>query len=110
MDPAQLLRERERRLAAEYRASHPPRAFDGEDLQCQDLETAEHWVGVYTELVDFVHSLVTPLSLEHPSRAPGEPSPTQRAIELQAGLLELHLAYWTDRLDRLREHPDPRSR
>lgn len=106
MDPAELLREQEGRLVAEYRASHPPRAFDGEDLQSEDLATAEHWVGVYTELVDFVHSL--------PSLSPGDPdqSPvgTPRippAIDLQARVLELHLAYWTDRLRRLRNGPGP---
>lgn len=103
MDPAQLLRERERQLIAEYPASHPPQAFDGEDLQCEDSATVEHWVGVYTELVDFVHSLVKPSSPDHPPQAP----PAPRAIELQARILELHLAYWTDRLNRLHEDSRP---
>lgn len=107
MDPAQLLRERERRLVAEYPASHPPKAFDGEDLKSEDPRTVEHWVAVYSELVDFVHSIVGPGCHEGPAAASGGTPDSLPAIELEARVLELHLAYWNDRRAGLRRDPGP---
>ena len=106
MDPTQLLRERECRLMAEYRASRAPRAFDWEDLQCEDPAIIKHWVDVYTELVEFAHSVIGPASADRPS---GEGPKRQSALELQTRVLELHLAYWTGRLGRSGEDPGPEA-
>lgn len=100
VDPAKVLRDQERLLAIEYGASHPPASLGGEDLDCRDPRDARHWVRVYTELVEFIHGLMEgqpPEPIEEPGRVP----PGARAMALQASVLELHLAFWTDRLRRL---------
>jgi hypothetical protein len=104
VDPADRLRERERRLVTKYGGDHPPKSFDGEDLQSEDPADAEHWVGVYSELVQFMHSLIEAASQASPDQAP--PGNGLRGLRLQAQVLELHLAYWTDRLNGLSGIPD----
>ncbi|MBO0702180.1 MAG: hypothetical protein J2P38_04555 [Candidatus Dormibacteraeota bacterium] len=106
MDPAQALRDRERRLALQFGASQPPRALSGEDLECCDPRDARHWVGVYSELVEFMHGLLDC----PPTGCAGDPAHTPdkvpdhlRAMTLQVSVLELHLAFWKDRLRRLTE-------
>lgn len=100
MDPAERLRERERRALTEYPGLHPPHSFDGEDLQSQDPGDAEHWVGVYGELTEFMHTLIELASRTSPDEA--DPDHGLRGLRLQANLLELHLTYWTDQLERAR--------
>lgn len=104
MDPAEVLRDQERLLATEYGASHPPASLGGEDLYCEDVRDARHWVRVYTELVEFVQGLIEGQS-SAPARSAGlEPTCTPaalRAMTLQRRVLELHLAYWTEQLRRL---------
>jgi hypothetical protein len=105
VDPAERLRERERRLLSKYGGTHPPRSFDGENLQSEDPRDAEHWVGVYTELVQFIHTLIESAAEASPGHAtpePGRQTNGVRGMRLQAQVLELHLAFWTDRLNRLR--------
>ena len=103
MDPAEVLRDRERLLAIEYGASHPPHSLSGEDLECDDPRDARHWIRVYTELVEFAHGLAQDGSSERDDDAPevGYLHRDARAMTLQVRVLELHLAYWTDRLRRL---------
>lgn len=110
MDPAEVLRDRERVLALEYGASHPPHALSGEDLECEDPRDARHWVRVYSELVDFVHSLAqneSPEPVDGEAQDAGSLPPDVRAMTLQVRVLELHLAYWTERLRRLGRGCDP---
>ena len=93
MDPLEL-REMERLLATEYGVEHTPNSPDSDDLESDDVEDAEHWVQVFTELMEFGHTM-----RETASEAPLD----QRcALALQAKLHELHLAYWASRLDRAR--------
>lgn len=112
MDPADRLREREQRLATKYGGDHPPRSFDGENLQSEDPGDAEHWVDVYTELVAFMHTLIESVSAASPEQATtgaARRADGLRGLRLQCRILELHLSYWTDRLNRLnrlREIPE----
>ena len=90
----------------EYGASRPPSSLGGEDLECDDPRDARHWIGVYTELLGFVHEL-----MQHQSSERGESE--MRAMTLQARVIELHLAFWTDRLrrlDKLDQGDDPPQR
>lgn len=101
MDPAQLLRQRERRLVREYGAGHPHRAFGGEDLGSEDLEDVEHWVAVYTELVQFMQNLIDSAS-QAAAGPPAEGDDPLRGMTIQTRCLELHLNFWSDKLSRLR--------
>lgn len=104
MDPAEVLRDSERDLATRFGVSHPPHALSGEDLDCSDPRDARHWVGVYTELFDFVHGLLDlscPEDLDESPPSPDQLPDNVRAMMLQVRVLQLHLAYWTDRLRRL---------
>lgn len=104
MDPAQRLRERERHLVTKYGGDHPPRSFDGENLQSEDPHDAEHWVDVYTELVGFMHTLIesaSQVSADQEATGTGRHADGLRGLRLQCKILELHLTYWTDRLNRL---------
>lgn len=110
MDPAKVLRDQERLLAREYGASHAPHPLGGEDLECDDPRDARHWVRVYTELVEFVHGLIEEQSsrrIDDPNLNPGRLPAAMRAMTLQARVLELHLAYWTERLRRYGDSFDP---
>lgn len=113
MDPAKVLRDQERLLAMEYGATHTPHPLGGEDLDCEDPRDASHWVRVYSELVEFMEGLLE----EQRARAIDDPADpalqadqlpaAMRAMTLQARVLELHLAYWTQRLARLGGGSDP---
>lgn len=110
MDPAERLREGERRLAIKYGGEHPPRSFDGEDLQSDDPADAEHWVGVYVELIQFMETLIESASSVPSGRFPTGGAPTAdglHGLRLQAQILELHLTYWTERLNGLCGHAGP---
>ena len=101
-----MLRQSERLLAAQYGADGPPKLIDSEDLECEDPADVEHWVAVYTELVDFTRSLLE--TAPSPAESVGGPSTPEhascdlRALMLLARVQELHLTYWTERRDRLR--------
>lgn len=112
LDPAKALRDQERLLASEYGASRPPHALGGEDLECDDPRDARHWVAVYSELVTFAHGLIeehSPGWLADRSCDPLRLPESVRAMTLHARVLELHLAYWTDRLRRLGGVRGPRG-
>lgn len=105
----EVLRYRERLLAVEYGAAGPPKGLDGEDFECTDVADVEHWVKVYTELVEFTRGLLD--APPGPSGA-GDLGSSQghcdlRALALQARVQELHLCYWVNRLDQLRNGSGP---
>lgn len=104
LDAAKVLRDQERDLAMEYGASRPPHPLlGGEDLECDDPRDARHWIGVYTELVQFMRALIEEQSsgsLDDPTLEPRRLPAGVRAMTLQARVLELHLSYWTERLRR----------
>lgn len=106
MDPARVLREQQRLLAAETGVGEPP-PLEGEDLDSGDIADIEHWVDVYSALVTFTRSLLESASAESPDGV--DPAPDQtpydlRVLMLQAQVQELHLTYWVNRLNRLRGH------
>lgn len=105
MSWGEILRHRERLLAVQYGAEYPPKGPDGEDLECDDVADVEHWVKVYTELVDFTRGLLADASPPAPAEghpARGEAGSHMRALTLLARVQELHLIYWVSRLDQLR--------
>lgn len=106
----EMLQQTERLLALQYGADGPPKRLDDEDLQCDDMADVEHWVRVYTELVDFTRSLLDAASSPGASGAGGRiqgRSPSElRALMLQARVQELHLTYWTERLKHLHQESD----
>lgn len=108
MTLGEVLRQRERLLAVQYGVDHPPKGLDGEDLECDDLADAEHWVKVYTELADFTRSLLESASPGAPAGHPGSDrsSGDLTALMLAARVHELHLAYWVNRLNGLRMECD----
>ena len=79
--------------------------MSGEDIQSEDAADAEHWVSVYAELVDFSRT-VAERSDEMQSQGGTSglaQDPNQARLTLQSKVQELHLAYWVERLNRLRE-------
>lgn len=104
MDSAEVLRERERLLAIRYGADHRREGLDGEDLRSDDPRDAAHWVRVYTELVDFLRGMTasdSAVPTGDSMRAVG-PLRDRRALMLELKVHELRLAFWTERLRRLR--------
>lgn len=101
MEPARVLRDQERLLAVEYGVGEPG-PVEGEDLESDDIADAEHWVDVYSELVELSRGLLESASAGSPG--PGDPAPDP-ALMLQAQVQELHLTYWVNRLNRLRTRP-----
>lgn len=104
MEPARVLREQQHLLAVEFGAGDPG-FVEGENLESDDIADAEHWVDVYSELVDLTRSLLESASTGSPGAAgptPEEASTDLRALMLQAQIRELHLTYWVNRLNRLR--------
>jgi hypothetical protein len=74
----------------------------GEDPLSIDVEDAEHWLAVYTELVAMASSLVKP----PPSQKPGSPTagaPDEELAFLNERLaaLEVRLRFWRQRLEQL---------
>lgn len=106
----EMLRQKERLLALEYGAEEPPRRLAEEDLECDDRADVEHWVKVYTELVDFTRSLLdvasSPGASDAGSPVSGRGPNDLRSLMLQARVQELHLRYWTDRLNHLGQEAD----
>lgn len=104
------LRQTEYVLALQYGAEGPPKRLAGEDLECDDRADVEHWVKVYTELVDFTRSLLdvasSPGASDAGNPASGRGPSDRRALKLQARVQELHLRYWTDRLNHLGQEAD----
>lgn len=105
MDPIEVLRQRERLLAVRYGADHAPDVLDGEDLQSDDPADAEHWVQVYTELVDFLRTVGPASGAPLADRTETPAVQERRAMRLERKVHELRLAFWTDRLERLRTEP-----
>ncbi len=78
----------------------------GEDVETPYLDDAEHWVSVYGELVDFKHELMKQIEqhqedAEH-AQSEQEMERDRRATELELERIQLHLAYWEQRRDELR--------
>lgn len=82
------------------------RAFErGEELNSAHLSDAEHWIAIYSSLVDFVRDLLArmvPGGLEVRGRPSRDLFRTRLALELELKLYELHLRYWRRRKDQLR--------
>lgn len=78
----------------------------GEDVAGVRLEDADHWVAVYSELLEFKCDLLR--EIDRQARAMGqegaeEISYDRRAFMLELQRLQLHLEYWLQRRERLRE-------
>lgn len=106
---AELLQQ-SRRLAIEEASlmgtAGSARALEkGEELSTPYLSDAEHWVTIYSSLVDFVRDLLpsmVPGGLDARGRFSNDLSRTRLALELELRLYELHLRYWNRRKDQLR--------
>lgn len=99
----ETLRHAEQRLAARYGADGPPKLLDADDLDSYDPADVEHWVKVYTELVEFTSGLLhgVPAGGGSASGAPvSGPAPLdRRALMLLVEVQQLHLTFWLDRLN-----------
>jgi hypothetical protein len=83
-------------------AQEATKLMPGEDPLSSDVEDAEHWLAVYTELVEMARALVKP----PPSHKPGSPttdtgSPEMRFIQERLAALEDRLEFWRLRLGQL---------
>jgi len=104
MESVHVLLEQQHLLAVEYGADEP-RPVEGEDLESADIADAEHWVDVYSGLVDFTCGLLESgprASGDADDPAPGRSPDDLRPLMLQAQVQELHLTFWVNRLNRLR--------
>lgn len=77
----------------------------GEDVASSEVGDADHWVAVYSELVEFKCDLLR--EFDRQARAMGEDavglvSPNRRVFALELRRLQLHLEYWLGRRDELR--------
>lgn len=104
MDIHDFLRQRDRLLhmQAELQSDRAkPRDLEGEDLESTHPEDAEHWVAVYQELCRFKRFLLASIRQESEfvdRAAKGELSRDDRALSVELERLELHLAFWKERL------------
>jgi hypothetical protein len=74
----------------------------GEDPLSIDVEDAEHWLAVYTELVAMASSLVKPPpSQKLGSPAAGAPDDELAFLNERLAALEVRLHFWRQRLDQL---------
>lgn len=88
-------------MIVEHRCDQPPTGIHAKALLCEDGLDAEDLVAVYAELSDFMRSLLEPW-------APGAFEPAGdladqlpdhlRSVAMRIKLVDLRLAYWTDRL------------
>lgn len=109
MEPVHVLREQQRLLAAEYGVGEPP-PLDGEDLESADIADVEHWIDVYSELVELTRTLLASAATGPPGAGPPKPGQVPedlRFLMLQAQVQELHLTYWVNLLNRLRSKSGP---
>lgn len=79
---------------------------EGEDLDSGDAEDADHWVAVYSELLEFKQDLLR--EIERQTREMSEEaarlaSSNHRAFLLELRRLEPHLEYWRGRREELWE-------
>ena len=81
----------------------------GEDVESPYLEDAEHWVSVYSELVEFKRDLLREIDSHvidadhlHSEQEMGR---DRQATELELERIQLHLDYWLERQRDLREPP-----
>lgn len=104
MDVDDFLRQRDRllHLQAELQSDRAkPRDLEGEDLESPYPGDAEHWVAVYEELCRFKRFLLASIRQESESvdrAAKAELSRDDRALSVELERLELHLAFWQERL------------
>jgi hypothetical protein len=83
-------------------AQEATKLMPGEDPLSSDVEDAEHWLAVYTELVEMARALVKP----PPSHKPGSPTadasnPEMVFIQERLAALEDRLEFWRRRLGQL---------
>ncbi len=72
----------------------------GEDLEAPDLETANDWITVYRELVDFKETLVAAIDERQKQLRDVAARGLDRdmiIMTLQLKRYQLHLEYWQDR-------------
>jgi len=74
-------------------AQEATKLMPGEDPLSIDVEDAEHWLAVYTELVEMARALVKP----PPSHKPGSPTPDGGNPEMV--FIQERLAALEDRLE-----------
>lgn len=110
MEDAELV-QRCRQLAAQQAALQDPVRLaspleDGEDLDSPLLDDADHWVSVYSELVEFKRDLLREIDRQarEMSAETGEQvARNRRAFVLELERIELHLDYWLGRRRQLRK-------
>lgn len=101
-----------RQLASEQAAFQVPVRLaspleEGEDVETAEVEDADQWVAVYSELVEFKRDLLREIdrqTRELGGRGAGPRSSNRRAFMLELRRLQLHLDYWRGRRDELRKH------
>ena len=83
-------------------AQEATKLMPGEDPLSSDRGDAEHWLAVYTELVEMARALIKP----PPSHKPGSPTPDAGNPEMvfiheRLAALEDRLEFWRRRLGQL---------
>ena len=79
---------------------------EGEDVDSGEAEDADHWVAVYSELLEFKQDLLREIerqTREMSEQAARLASSNHRAFLLELRRLELHLEYWRARREELRK-------
>lgn len=109
MESRELVR-RCRHLASQQAAFHGSVRLaspleEGEDLESSLVDDADHWVGVYSELLEFKRDLLREIDRQARDVSPEaarQISRNRRAFMLELERLELHLDYWRRRRQELR--------
>ena len=88
----------------------PDRLLDGEDENSQHLDDAEHWVKVYTELLEFKRAVLATTE-KHVGTMDADASLEVQKTDLQALhaealRFERRLVYWRGRVSALQEKAD----
>ena len=99
-DPASVPGHQEAREAA-LDSVEPVRLLEGEDETTTYLDDALHWTKVYTELLEFKHSLLTVAERWMPEMdddAETEVKATDlKVLKAEAARFERRLAFWLER-------------
>jgi hypothetical protein len=90
----------------------PDRLLPREDVNSPNLEDAEHWVGVYTELLHTKQQLVANLREMMERQPPDVQDELERAdvqlLHLQIERFEKRRGFWQSRLRQLQSSGKPR--
>ena len=109
--PPDELRDKAQRLAREQgrleeQETDKERLLAGEDPNSPYPDDAEHWSGVYAELVGFKHDLLERLSQDRKllsEAAMAELERDENLLRVELERLKLRLTYWETRREELSE-------